>query len=69
MVVLLDLDQDEIEGPFHTGSDFRSHYPLTEMHAPDPEYTADEEEARPNPNINSFSEALGCYPYAATTLR
>lgn len=72
MVVLLDLDEDVLaphaDGRHRGGfADFRPHLrnstvtkirrtkDLEDVEAPD----------RENPNINGFSAALGCYPYAA----
>lgn len=66
MVVLLDLDEDVLDphadGQHRGGfADFRTHLQIRRMKDPE----AVEAPERENPNINGFSAALGCYPYAA----
>lgn len=72
MVVLLDLDEDVLDPHAdgqHSGgfADFRPHLRDSTVHkirrTKDPEDV--EAPDRANPNINGFSAALGCYPYAA----
>lgn len=58
MVVYLDLDEDD-----GSQSQWRSKSVVTENGEP-----AIDSGERPNPNINSFSAALGCYPYALPSL-
>lgn len=71
MVVLLDLDDDDAFDPFARPkgrqglqTPFRLEHDSvtreTEDVEPGKENTYQED--RPNPNINGFSAALGCYP-------
>lgn len=71
MVVLLDLDEDSINDPYHAGSFDAIGHTLTQRN--DTQYAAEvrdeqyatearDEVERVNPNLNSFSAALSCYP-------
>ena len=57
MVVLLDLDEDDFENPH----DLTGHR-LRQAESRGRIVVADDE-PRPDPNLNGFSAALGCYPY------
>jgi len=80
MVVFVDLDDDDsVEGPLarnnHGAGAFSDHHSLlTAAHANNRSNGAGPHEShphahdaveRPNPNINTFSAALGCYPIVA----
>jgi len=63
MVVLVDLDEDESIQPHDAMHDPNHDYSLMQRHEikhEEPEY----QDERPNPNVNSFSQALASYPYA-----
>lgn len=64
MVVIVDLD-DEVHDPHSDTNGFAS---LTQLrHSLGNAISGDDEDdARPNPNINGFSAILSCYPYAAS---
>lgn len=59
MVVVLELDGDDAFDPYVRPKGLE-HGSVTTRPLPDEERT--EGEKRPNPNINDFSKALGCYP-------
>lgn len=70
MVVFVDLEDDVPDDPHADPNEPRGFPSLRKHHLGDkviPKVTAngDDEDAkeRPNPNINSFSAALGAYPY------
>lgn len=56
MVVLLDLNEDSNNDPYHVGSFDAIGHTLS------PETRDSNESDRPNPNLNSVSAALSCYP-------
>lgn len=64
MVVLLDFDAENDEA-LHAGHDLRQ-FSIRGKETRHEEHAADSNEEdgveRLNPNVNSFSEALGCYP-------
>lgn len=66
MVVLVDLDSQGSTQPYHTGHDLHTSYTVLEKHEVKHEEPLYQDE-RPNPNVNSFSQALGSYPYALAT--
>lgn len=64
MVVFVDLDDPEEVHDEHTPFDMRDLIHAHNNRIIDPqEEEQDKEEERLNPNINCFSEALGCYPF------
>ena len=73
MVLLLDLDEDvadphaDVQGGGRF-AEFRPHPRNGTVTKTSGSGGAEDEErpARANPNINGFSAALGCYPYALT---
>lgn len=71
MVVILQLDDDDAFDPYGRPKALallQKPYPqehisyLSSSDADDGNSIAHQEAERPNPNINGFSAALGCYP-------
>jgi len=63
MVVFVDLDASDSD--LHIDVTSNSYLKPSLRDAPDSRSSPDEpKQARENPNVGKFSEALACYPYA-----
>lgn len=61
MVILVDLDEDDTDSHGYQASETAAGRVVLDDHD---EVRSPSAEARPNPNINGFSSAVACYPYA-----